>query len=208
MSKPYIYKRAEDLGIPVVEARNRLLITVTDADVVGAKKANSKHCALARAALRLPSVNAAYFFRSTAFLEYDDKMVRFLLPESVRREIVSFDRAQIFASGVYQLSPMPPALTRKAQAKYDKKKRKPRRAALRGTSREAIAKIAAGAPPNDTPEQREFDNRIATIENLHAGKRTVSGVKGSRAPEPLPGRAPTRYMHRTQYVRDLKEPNP
>jgi hypothetical protein len=179
---------------------------VTDDDVVSSKKANSKHCALARAALRLPKVNAAYFFRSTAFLEYEDKMLRFNLPESVRREIVSFDRAQIFASGVYALAPMPPTMTRKAQNKYDRTKRKQRKATAR-VSPEAISKIAAGEPKNDTPEQREFNNRIATIENLNAGTRTVSGAKGSKAPEPLglgsPGK---RYVHRTQYVRDLKEP--
>ncbi len=206
--KPYVYKRADDLGIPVAEAKRRLLVTVTDEDVVKAKKADSKHCALARAALRLPNVNAAYFFRSTAFLEYEDKMVRFNLPESVRREIVSFDRAQIMAAGVYQLSPMPASLTRRAQRSYDKVKRKPRRIAEgRKVSAEALARIVAGEPKNDTREQRELDNRIATAENLNAGRRTVSGAKGRRAPEPLGNGSPTkRYVHRTQYVRDLKEP--
>ncbi len=47
--KPYVYKRAEELGIPITEGKERVFIAVTDDDVVRAKKANSKHCALARA---------------------------------------------------------------------------------------------------------------------------------------------------------------
>lgn len=214
MSKPYVYKRADDLGIPVVESKQRLLVTVTDEDVIKAKKADSKHCALARASMRLPHVNAAYFFRSLAFLEYEDKMVKFLLPQSVQREIVSFDRAAIMASGVYQLSPIPKSLTRKALATYERKVDKPRRKkrrmerlARQKISPEVLALVSAQDPANDTPEQREFDNRVATIVNRHVGDRTVSGIRSARAPEPLPETSPKiRYVHRTQYVRDLKEP--
>lgn len=205
MNKPYVYKRAEDLGIPIIEAQSRLLVTVTSQDIILAKKADSKHCALARAALRLPKVNAAYFFRSTAFLEYPDKMVRFLLPESVRKEIVSFDRAQIMAPGTYQLRAVTSTQTRAA---WKKKRATVKRDIKRGNiSPGVIARIAAAEPKNDTPEQREFDNKIATLENLHVGKRTVTGIKSRRAPEPLVDGSPAkRYMHRTQYVRDLKEP--
>lgn len=103
--RPYVYKRADDLGIPIKDATSRIKIVVTDNDVVSAKKADSKHCALARAALRLPGVKAAYFFRQIAFLEYANKMLKFHLPESVTREIVTFDRAQIFDSGIYQMRP-------------------------------------------------------------------------------------------------------
>jgi hypothetical protein len=114
MTRPYVYHRADDLGIPVVDATDRMLILVTDDDVVRAKKMDSKHCALARASMRLPNVHAAYFFRSTAFLEYANRIVRFKLPASVQKEIVSFDRAQIMASGVFQLTPPPtPVMTRR-----------------------------------------------------------------------------------------------
>lgn len=211
-NKPYVYKRAEDLSIPVVDAKAALTVTVTDDDVIRAKKANSKHCALSRAAIRLPGVEAAYFFRSTAFIEYADKMVRFHLPESVTREIVSFDRAHVFASGIYRLIPIKPS-QRIGVAHKRGKARKPRntpqtigaRTRVAGLS-EAIAKIAAAEPKNETPEQREFENKIATAMNRAAGDRSVSGMRRPTAPVPLPAGAPTRYVHRTQYVRDLKEP--
>lgn len=185
MNKPYVYKRAEDLGIPIRDANSRIKITVTDDDVVLAKKADSKHCALARAALRLPGVKAAYFFRQIAFLEYRTKMLKFHLPESVTREIVTFDRAQIFDSGIYQMRPPPPSLSRQAidnRNKQDKRDRKARKAAS------AVKSTAPGSG------------------SKHIGSRTVTGIRKADAPAPLPGKAPTRYVHRTQYVRDLREP--
>ena len=184
-NKPYVYKRAEDLGIPVVEAKKPLFVGVTAIDVADAKKKNSKYCALARAAARLPQVNAAYIFRSTAFIEYPNRMERFLLPQSVQKEIVSFDRSRIFAEGTYQLSPIPASLTRKAQMDryYDKKNASKKPAAKQG-------KTAAASKALDK----------------HVGDRTVSGIKSSKAPEPLHSKAPTRYVHRTQYVRDLRDP--
>lgn len=185
--KPYVYKRAEDLGIDVVAGKSRILVTVTANDVVNAKKANSKHCALARASLRLPGVNAAYFFRQTAFLEYKDRMERFELPPSVQKEIVSFDRAQIFSEGTYQLTPPPPSRESSKARKKEYKRRKVAR---------AHDKV------NNTPEQREFDAKVAKL----VGGRIVSGIKKTDAHEPLPNRPPTRYVHRTKYVRDLREP--
>lgn len=209
--KPYVYKRAEDLGIPIVEGKNRTLVTVTDSDVVNAKKANSKHCALARASLRLPGVVAAYFFRKTAFLEFKDQMVRYLLPGSVQKEIVSFDRAQIFASGIYQLTPPPPSSTLAGKTKDNKRRRRKAKAAERKRGlADAIAKISSQEQSTpSTPEQRAFDATVgkpAKSVSKHIGDRTVSGIKRADAPEPLPSRSPTRYVHRTQYVRDLREP--
>lgn len=237
MPKPYIYKRAEDLGIPVVEAKERQFVTVTDSDVVLAKKADSKHCALARAALRLPDVNAAYFFRKTAFLEYENKVVRYLLPQSAQKEIVSFDRAQIFASGVYQLSPPPPSGTLKGKAKMNERRNKTPVRVLnkreRASLETALAQSSVGKPapraakkisdarqrdltnkidriakvfPVGDETQRQFDDRMRSI--VHDGGRTVSGIKKPSAPEPLakPRAGGGRYSHRTQYVRDLKEP--
>lgn len=198
MGKPYVYKRADDLGIPVVEATERELVVVTDTDVVNAKKANSK-------------LVAAYFFRTSAFLEYDDRLEKFQLPISVQKEIVSFDRAQVFASGVYQLSPPPPSSV--AGASNERKRRLRRRAKKEARAQEraapSIAAVARQDKPNDTPEQHAFDAKLSKIlssQAKHVGGRVVSGIKSSKAPDPLPSRSPTKYVHRTQYVRDLKEP--
>jgi hypothetical protein len=201
--RPYVYKRADELGIPVVEATARQQVVVTANDVVLAKKANSKHCALARSALRIPGVVAAYFFRSTAYLEFEDRLVRYALPHSVQKEIVSFDRAQIFADGVYQLSPPPPANTLAAHRRASKRLRKRRRRERAAVPLSAIASARERESSPGTPGQRAFEAQVQKI----LGGRTVSGVKGHRAPEPLPDRALTRYVHRTKYVRDLREPS-
>lgn len=209
MSKPYVYHRAEDLGIPVVDSKSKVFIAVTDHDVINSRKANSKHCALARAALRLPDVVAAYFFRNTAFIEYDNKIVRFMLPPSVQHEIVSFDRAQIFDPGVYQLSPPSPAHDRKAMRDAQKTLRRkrngspppPRTKAEDRSLRDAIAKVAAADPRNETAEQRDFDRNIERTMN-----NRTSGAVSAKAPAPL---LPTgKFVRRTQYVRDLNEPKP
>lgn len=200
MPKLFVYQRAEDLGIPVQDANDRVLVTVTNHDVVNAKKANSKHCALARASLRLPEVNAAYFFRCTAYLEFKDRMVRFELPNSVQKEIVSFDRARMFAPGVYQLTPPSPSRSPADAAKYRKKRKaqikraevvRSRLAKLPADLTAKIAKIAAADPVNASPEQKEFERRI-------------NGIVDPNAPLPLKTRKS--HHHRTQYVRGMSEP--
>lgn len=188
MARPYIYARADQLGIPVLDAVLPVKITVTDEDVLRAKRADSKHCALARAAIRIPRVLAAYFFRSCAFLEFEDKVLRFALPPSVQKEIVSFDRARVFASGVYQISPPAPTNRAGQSAK--------RTRALRAR------KVA----------QRRFDAEVASVvgrpvKAVAVGARTVAGIRSPSAPTPLSGESPKkRHVHHTQYVRDLKEP--
>lgn len=209
--KPYVYKRADDLGIPMQDAKEHVKVVVTMADVVLAKKADSKHCALARATMRLPRVNAAYFFRSCAFVEYPDAMIKYQLPASVQKEIVSFDRAGVFAEGTYMLSPISPKKQAAQRAKYDRKRNRARRAANRTVAKpsrvvaerdqtEFLATTKAAMGPDD------FAKKVASVLASHIGDRTVTGIKRADAPEPLPNRAPSRYVHRTQYVRDLREP--
>jgi hypothetical protein len=100
----YITKRARDLGLKKSDAKKPLLLEVRKVDVTKAVQKNSKCCGFARACKRIPHVRAAYFFRSTAWVEYDDgKIVRYILPPSVQKEIVSFDRSKIMAPGTYQL---------------------------------------------------------------------------------------------------------
>lgn len=204
MPKCYVQKRAEEIGLPIVDGGAPVMVAVTEHDVVNAKKANSKHCALARASLRVVGVAAAYFFRTTAYLEYQDRMVRYSLPPSVQKEIVSFDRARMFAPGVYQLTPPSAARARPVtRAAYQQRVKRQRIEAKRSrretqssesASKRAlgakIEQIAARAPANDSPEQREFDRRI-------------SGIVGGNAPLAL---RPKRHLHRTQYVRNTNEP--
>lgn len=117
-SHVHVYKTAAERGLPVVEATDRKLITVTSADVARAKLKSTTQCALVIAASRLPGVRTAFFFRTMGFLEYKDRIERYVLPPSVQKEIVSFDRIGLFAPGDYQISRPSRAGSRASMRKY------------------------------------------------------------------------------------------
>jgi hypothetical protein len=120
----FLTKRAKELGLKKVDGKEPLTLKVSKLDVLRATRKNSKCCAFARACKRQVDVTAAYFFRSTAWLEYPDKLVKYDLPPSVQKEIVSFDRAGIVASGTYHLRPPTPSTSLKAIAKWNKSRGK------------------------------------------------------------------------------------
>jgi len=105
MCKTYVQKMCEERGLKLTDATRPIVVGVAVDDILKSRTKNSKCCAFARAAKREPGVRAAYFFRSTAFLEFGDRMVRYSLPQSVQKEIVSFDRGGIMAPGEYELRP-------------------------------------------------------------------------------------------------------
>lgn len=117
MSKTYVTLRAQERELEEVDADNSLSLVVTARDIKLAKAANSKECALARACKRELRVKAAYFLRTVAWLEYPDKMVRYRLPQSVQKEIVSFDRSKMMSTGEYTLSPVTPMKRGKGRAR-------------------------------------------------------------------------------------------
>jgi hypothetical protein len=101
-----ITKRAKGLGLKMVDAKKAWVIEVVQKDIKKAKAQDPRHCAFALACQRTDKkVRAAYFFRTSAWLEYSDRMVRYMLPSSIQKEIVSFDRGGLTAPGTYQLSP-------------------------------------------------------------------------------------------------------
>jgi hypothetical protein len=68
---------------------------------------------------------------------------------------------------------------------------------------DSIASIAARDPVQDTPEQRRFDKRIAELTKM---SRRTTGVIGPGASAPLLSSG--KFVRRTQYIRDLNEPEP
>lgn len=113
----YVEKLIEQKGLRKVDAKKPLVIQVLPADVRKAKIKNSKCCAFACAAKREFKATGAYFFRTTAWIEFEDKIVRYNLPPSVQKEIVSFDRTGTMEPGLYHLATVTPGRTMSAQHK-------------------------------------------------------------------------------------------
>ncbi len=124
----YVTKLANDLGLRSVSARKPLTFTVTKKDTARGIVKDPECCALALACRRVdPEVKAAYFFKSTAWLQYEDKLVRYALPNVLQKEIVSFDRSGIMAAGEYHLAPSTYRKRSQERRQFDSKgKYKPR----------------------------------------------------------------------------------
>ena len=77
---------------------------VTENDVKHSAKKDLNGCAMAVAAKRQFHATGMIVSPSVAYVVKHDKAIRFQLPTSVQKEIVSFDRGGGFASGTYQLN--------------------------------------------------------------------------------------------------------
>lgn len=98
-------------GKPVVNAKKTVTLHISPMD---AKKGNVKDpgaCAAARAAIRaVPNCIAARIHIGRAYLlGKDGKWMRYKTPESLRGEIIAFDRGGKFQPGDYTLRPMSPS---------------------------------------------------------------------------------------------------
>lgn len=84
-------------------------VSVSRKDCKGAKKKDATECALARAARRDLQADGVIIGISSSYVIKGNNAYRFATPESVKREIVSFDRHQDFAPGDYYLTPKSPS---------------------------------------------------------------------------------------------------
>lgn len=91
----------------VVDAKRPLNIEVLDEDLNTAEVQNHQTCAMAVACKRAFDLDGAIFGIDTAYLVHGKKATRYQLPESVSREIVSFDRKAPVGvdAGDYHLKP-------------------------------------------------------------------------------------------------------
>jgi len=89
----------------VSDAKEAVEITVNRKDCKIAQKRNPTECALAKAAKRELKVDKVIIGISSSYLIKGTEAIRFQTPQSVQREIVSFDRHQDFAEGSYNLVP-------------------------------------------------------------------------------------------------------
>lgn len=90
------------------DAYSPIKIRVLARDSAAAKQKAPDACAFAKAACRELDADGAYIGITESCVIVDDMVIRFQTPESVRREIVSFDRHRDFRAGDYQLSAVCP----------------------------------------------------------------------------------------------------
>lgn len=85
----------------VVDAKKAATIRVTTEDCATGNSKAPNSCALAKAACR--EYDGAIISLSTAYLIKGRTAVRYHVPQSISREIVSFDRSNRFEPGEYAL---------------------------------------------------------------------------------------------------------
>jgi hypothetical protein len=117
---PRSVKRLFPKVLHVTDAKSPIEILVNTKDCKDAQKLNPSECALARAAKRELHADGIIIGMSSSYVIRGNKAIRYHTPESVQREIVSFDRHNDFAPGKYQLIPKSPA------NRFNVSKREPR----------------------------------------------------------------------------------
>lgn len=93
----------------VVDATEDIDIKVTRADTQTKAVRNHSECALAHACRRAMRADGAMINVTSAYVIKGNTATRYKLPESVSREIVSFDREAAFEPGDYHLHTPPPS---------------------------------------------------------------------------------------------------
>ncbi len=88
----------------VKDATRAINVEVIHQDTNSKAVKNHKACAFAEACKRSKPIDGAVIAVRTAYLIKGRQATRYLIPESLSREIVAFDRNGRFASGEYYLA--------------------------------------------------------------------------------------------------------
>ena len=95
-------------GKRVVDATRKVTIHVTERDVANGNTRDPAGCAAALACMRDLKATKARVHLGRTYVELDDKWLRFRTPQSIRSEVVSFDRGGTFETGDFTFSPLSP----------------------------------------------------------------------------------------------------
>ena len=89
----------------VVDAKKKVDVEVNGHDQSVARRKSHRACAMAVACKRKMALDGVIISIRTAYLVKGEVATRYGLPQSVQREIVSFDRGSGFQSGEYEMIP-------------------------------------------------------------------------------------------------------
>ena len=122
-------------GKPVVNSKRKFSIEISARDVRLGNTKDPGGCAAARCLMRtVPGIKSARVHMSVTYLEFAEHWERLMTPDSLRSEILAFDRGARFYPGTYNLAPLSPAMQAKHGARQggpDNPKRKKKKVASR-----------------------------------------------------------------------------
>lgn len=108
----------EIAGKRVVDATKPVTIKITPRDIADGNNKNPSSCAAAKAAKHsIEECISARVHIGRVYIEQDKKWVRYNTPDSLKQEIIAFDRGGSFAPGEYTLRPISAAETTEGRAR-------------------------------------------------------------------------------------------
>lgn len=105
---PRAVKRLFPEVTKAVDSVENITVVVSRRDCKEGTKKDPNQCAMARAMKREYKADGAIIGLSYSYLIKGNTATRFKTPDSVQREIISFDRHQDFYPGTYELNKVPP----------------------------------------------------------------------------------------------------
>lgn len=138
---------------PRIDAVRPLVVEVGKLDAVFGSKRDHHNCAMARACRRLPKVIDAQITRTVAYLEYDDRIVRYSNSSALEKAITGFDKVGgSFPEGTYVIRPFGPSQRLAAMHKRAKRIKK----MVVDSGRRKIRVVATRKQPKDVRPQHRF----------------------------------------------------
>lgn len=97
-------------GIPVINARRPMTLTITPQDIAKADRKEPADCAVARACRRATHAKEVRVHLGRVYVRVNDgNWTRYMTPKYMRQEIIAFDRGGQFEPGEYTLSAPQPS---------------------------------------------------------------------------------------------------
>lgn len=96
-------------GLPVVDAKAPILLSINAADIRKGHGLEPDACAAAVACMRQLDCRAARVHMGRIYILSGKKWYRYDTPQSIRSEVIAFDRRHSFKPGIYKLNPPRPS---------------------------------------------------------------------------------------------------
>jgi hypothetical protein len=101
-------------GKPVLAAEKRIMLDIVQQDISQGKSKDPGACAAARCILRqFANAISARVHLGRTYIEFKDFWLRLKTPDSLRSEIIAFDRGGAFEPGHHELAPLCPSERKK-----------------------------------------------------------------------------------------------